>query len=238
MTTKACERLIKVQIHRWEKDKRQQHKESLQKRSPIITISRQVGSGGGEIGELTARKLKYQFLDRSIVETIAERASVRQSAVETLDERSLGMMEEYLRAVMKTDDLSRSEYLRHLAEVLVVAARHGRVVIAGRGAGFLLRAFPLFRVRIVCPRTIRIERIAEKNRMSLTEAEEIVEVTDKERALFVRNNFLMDINDAANYDLVINSELISTSQASDAVVRMFRRLFLNDPGGREDKPCA
>ncbi|MDQ7826022.1 MAG: cytidylate kinase-like family protein [Candidatus Eremiobacteraeota bacterium] len=230
MSTKTLDRLINSQIHRWEKEKkaRERRDESLQRRSPIITISRQVGSGGGEIGALTAKKLKYPFLDRAIVESIAERASIRQTAVETLDERARGMMEEYLRAVMKMDDLSRSEYLRQLTEVLVVAAQHGRVVILGRGAGFLLRSFPLLRVRIVCPPKIRAERIALKNSMTMREAEEMVEVIDKERALFIRNNFFMDISDATNYDLIINSEMISASHASDAIVRMFRMLYLQD----------
>jgi len=177
---------------------------------------------------LTAKRLRYQYLDRAVVESIAERASVRQAVVETLDERALGMMEEYIRAVLKIDDLSRAEYLRHLTEVLMVAARHGRVIVMGRGAGFLLSVFHPFRVRIVCPRKIRAERISHKNRLTMREAEEIVEVTDAERALFIKNNFLTDINDATNYDLVINSESISVSQASDAIVRMFRGSFLRD----------
>ncbi len=224
---RAQDSLIDRHIHQWEKDKElKEKKHTPQKYSPIITISRQIGTGGVEIGELTAKALDYQLLDRTLVESIAKQAKTRQSAVETIDERSYGIVEESLRAVFTSDDLSKTKYIKHLTEVLVVAAQHGKAVIMGRGANFLLKAFLILRVRIICPLKIRIERFADKSHISLKESENLIKKSDTDRAAFIKSFFHADINDAKHYDLVINTEKMEPQHAADIITRTFKAAFL------------
>jgi len=218
--------LVEKHVRMWENDRDMKKNAGILKEySPLITISRQIGSGGVDIAELTAQKLKYKFLDRAIVDSIAERAAIRNSAVETVDERAYGMLEECIRATLMPYDLSRSKYIEHLAAVMTAEAEHGRVVIVGRGANFILRDFKVFRVRIVCPPGVRIERISEKNHISMKEAEELVRKSDTERMAFIRNYYYADIDDANHYDLVLNTEKIIMQQAAEIIVNAFRLAF-------------
>lgn len=226
---RAHDSLIDLHIHQWEKDKEQKEKKHApQTYSPIVTISRQLGSGGAEIAEMVAKNLDYRLLDRTIVESIAKQAKTRQSAVETIDERSYGIVEESLRAVFVSDDLSKSKYIKHLTEVLVVAAQHGKAVIIGRGANILLKAFPVLRVRIICPLKIRVERFSEKNHISLKESENIMKKSDNDRAGFFKSYFHTDIDDAANYDLMLNIEKLEIQQAADIITKIFKSVYLKE----------
>jgi len=121
--------------------------------------------------------------------------------------------------------LTRSKYIEHLASVLVVAAEHGKAVIAGRGANFILRTFPLFRVRIVCPLKVRVERFAELKQMTLKDAEVRVKKSDANRAAFIRSYFQADINETTNYDLMLNSEKVDIEQASGIIVEAYKVAF-------------
>jgi hypothetical protein len=195
---------------------------------PVITVSRQQGSSGVEIGELTARKLGYEFLDRAIVEAIAEKASIEKSVVESLDERASSMLAEFLRDTLKPGDLSRQKYIEHLAGLLIVKAEMGKAVIVGRGAHIILKAFPLFRVRIICPKKIRVERLAARYDILIKDAREMVKRSDNERSAFMKNFFTTDIDDSTHYDLLVNTERIDEEQASDIIVHSYRAAFCRE----------
>ncbi len=122
-------------------------------------------------------------------------------------------------------DLSRSKYTEHLAAVMTAEAENGRVVIVGRGSNFILKGFKVFRVRIVSPLEIRIERVSHMNHISMKEAEEIVKKSDTERTAFIKNLYYADIDDVHNYDLALNTERITTQQASEIIINAFRLTF-------------
>jgi cytidylate kinase len=236
MPHRAQDSLIESQLHQWEIDKmsRKMHEGVASHYSPLITISRQAGSHGVEISALTATRLNYQLLDRSIVDTIADRASIRKSAVKTLDEKVSSVFEDFLSETILPQVLSRSKYIEHLASVLVVAAEHGKAVIAGRGANFILRTFPLFRVRIVCPLKVRVERFAELKQMTLKESEARVKKSDANRAAYIRSYFRADINEATNYDLMINTERMSIEQASGIIIEAYKVAYPPREEGYEE----
>lgn len=223
------ESLIESNMSRWERNKlsRAAQERNSKQPDPIITISRQIGSGGASIGELTAKKLKFQFLDREIVESIASRANIRRSAVETIDERGTTFVEEFLSSSFLPQSLSKSEYMRHLAAVLIVAARHGKAVILGRGAHLLLASFTRFRVRIVCPLESRVERIAQRDHISQKEAKAKVKASDTERSDFMKNHFSSRIDEVLNYELVVNTEKLTAKQASEIIALSYRE-WLSD----------
>jgi len=239
MQHRADDSLIESHLHKWETDKvsKKMNEGVARHYSPIITISRQAGSHGVEISALTATRLNYQLLDRTIVDTIAERASIRRSAVKTLDERAFSVLDEFLRETVLSNVLSPSRYIEHLASVLVVAAEHGKAVIAGRGANFILRTFPLFRVRIVCPLKERVERFAELKQLALKDAEARVKKSDANRAAYIRSYFRADINDATNYDMVINTERMEIEQASGIIIEAFRLAYPRRDESHEAEEC-
>ena len=57
--------------------------------TPILTVSRQLGSGGTEVAEIVARRLDYQLVDREVIEAMAEETGVQQALIEALDNDQL-----------------------------------------------------------------------------------------------------------------------------------------------------
>jgi cytidylate kinase len=224
MPRSSLESLIESNVRLWERNRlsRLSREKNTEQPEPIIAISRQIGSGGAVIAELTAKKLKFQFLDRQIVEAIATQANIRKSAVESIDEKGIGFVEEFLSSTFMPQNLSHKAYMRHLVAVLIVAARHGSAVVLGRGSQFLLPAFPLFRVRILCPFEKRVERIAKRDHLSSKEAKEKVRASDDERTYYIKSHFNVKIDDALNYDLMVNTEDLTAQQASEIIVLSYR----------------
>ncbi|MDQ7826392.1 MAG: cytidylate kinase-like family protein [Candidatus Eremiobacteraeota bacterium] len=228
MRTRVSSELVRKQIDIWEREKL--HKKRLETTEdapyfPVVTVSRQMGTGGVSIAEFVAKKLNFRLFDREIIEFIAERADIRKSAVETIDEGVHSIVEEYLHSFMGKEGFSASEYLRHLTEVILVTAGHGKTVIIGRGAHLLIKNRPLLRVRIVCPLATRIRSLAERENHTLKKSEEIIKKRDVERASFIKKNFQRDIDDATSYDLVVNTDKIAFEQAADIIVCAYRNLF-------------
>ena len=75
-----------------------------------------------------------------------------------------------------------------------------------------------FRVRIVAPIAMRLERFADRHGMTLKQAGDIVTRIDRERAEFVRQHFRVDINDPTRCDLTLNMEHFSIDQAVEAIL--------------------
>lgn len=224
---------IELKIRQWEAGRQSGLRAKVKPDNPIVTISREIGSGGFSIGKMTAKKLRFLVLDRKIVESIAARTSTDALAVGIIDEKIIGYVEEVLRDNLLLKSLSMSEYMKHLTAVLIAAAEYGRVVIIGRGSNFLLQVYPQMRVRIVCPLKLRIERIAERDHISLKAAKQKVQETDFERAAFIKHHFHAAINDAIDFDLIVNTEKLTVEQASDTIVKTFRSLFPKENESRK-----
>lgn len=108
---------------------------------------------------------------------------------------------------------------------MLTIARHGRAVIVGRGAQFILRPERTLRVRAFAPPEVRIARIAERDRISRDEARAVVLRHDAERNAFCRQHFNADPSDPHHYDLLLNTGTLSVETCADGVVGAFRARF-------------
>ena len=75
-----------------------------------------------------------------------------------------------------------------------------------------------FRVRIVAPIAMRLQRFAARHDMTLTQAGQVVTGMDRERSEFIRHHFRVDIDDPTRCDLTLNTEHFSVDQAVEAIV--------------------
>jgi len=100
-------------------------------------------------------------------------------------------------------------------KVIATIGKHGKAVIVGRGANFVLPPERRFRVRIVAPLELRVQKVALDSDIPVDEAKRRVLRTDSDRSAFVRKYFNADISDPINYDLVINTEILSVNAATD-----------------------
>jgi len=108
-------------------------------------------------------------------------------------------------------------------DVIGTIGKHGRAVVVGRGANFILPPDQRFRVRITAPRRFRIQNVARKFNISEDEAKRRVIQTESDRKAFIRKYFNADIADPDNYDLTINTENLSVDHAAQVVAAALER---------------
>src|SRR3989442_4065936 len=132
-------------------------------RMRAVTISREYGSGGGEIATRLAKRLGWQLVDHALVERVAREIGTSQEEAEVHDEHIQGMVSRALGsliylspAVMASAPpeafLSVEAYRDAFNRVVRAAAARGHVVIVGRASLVILAALrAVLRVRIIAP---------------------------------------------------------------------------------------
>jgi len=172
----------------------------------IITISREMGSGGIPIAHKVAEKLGYQLIDGEAIMAAAGEYGLSPEGIEQADEKPPHFV----------DTLDSKQFLDlHLIELIILeAALKGNVVIYGRGGQDLLKDISsVLRTRIIAPFEDRVERWAEREWLDPDRARYLVRKSDQQRAGFIMYYFDRDWEDAVNYDIVINTQRLSEDMA-------------------------
>ena len=211
---KAIHQLIEEQVRRWEILKRETREA---KPIPVITVSREPGSGGKFVARAVAERLGLDIFHQELINAMAENADASTRVIRTLDERGLSMIEDWVSAAISDRHLWPDEVSRVLMQVIGTIGRHGRAVIVGRGANFVLPPENRFRVRIIAPFERRVSCVAEAYGVSKKEAKRHVLRTESDRQAFIRKYFHSDIADPANYDMVLNAGSLSVDSAAAAI---------------------
>jgi cytidylate kinase len=176
----------------------------------IITISREMGSGGIPIAHKVAEELGYQLIDGEAIMAAAETYGLSPEAVEQADEKPPHFV----------DTLDSKQFLDlHLIELIILeAALKGNVVIYGRGGQDLLKDInSVLRTRVIAPFEVRVERWAEREWLDPDRARYLVRKSDQQRAGFIKYYFDRDWEDSASYDLVINTQRLSEDMAVQVI---------------------
>ncbi len=189
---------------------------------PYLTISREKGAGGSTVARLVGKRLGWQVFDNKIVDEIAQKTHVRRQLIESLDERDRATIQDTIQdaigQLLNPEEIGTSDYLIYLRQVVLTLGHQGDVIIVGRGARFILPGQFGLCVRMVAPIEARIERVADKARLSLEAARVEVERIDGERVKFIRRHFGHDVADPLSHDLIINTAAISVEAAAEIVL--------------------
>lgn len=172
----------------------------------IITISREMGSGGIPIAHKVAEKLGYNLIDGEAIMEAAKSYGLSPEAVEQADEKPPHFV----------DTLDSKQFLDlHLIELIILeAALKGNVVIYGRGGQDLLKDISsVLRTRIIAPFEDRVERWAEREWLDPDRARFLVRKSDQQRAGFIKYYFDRNWEDSVHYDLTINTQRLSEETA-------------------------
>ena len=211
---KAMHQLIEEQVGRWEILRKEKQAD---KTLPVITLSREPGSGGKLVAKAVADRLGLDLFHQELINAMAQNADTTTRVIRTLDERGLSMIEDWVSAAISERHLWPDEVSRLLMRVIGAIGRHGKAIIVGRGANFVLPPGNRFRVRIIAPLELRVNRVAETYGVSKKEAKRHVLRTESDRRAFVRKYFHSDIGDPANYDLILNTGTLSVELAAAAI---------------------
>jgi cytidylate kinase len=208
---KTVTQIIEEQIHRWQIEHREQKEEKPG--ISIITLSGEPGAGGRIVASRLAERLGIEIFHKEVINEMAKSADVSEKLIETLDERGLSTLEDWISSLVHERHLWPDRYMQHLMKVIGTIGRHGHAVIVGRGANFILPPEKRFSVRIVAPQAWRIGNVAREFGISADEAKKRVLNTESDRRAFIRKYFNADIADPTNYDLVINTAVLNVDDA-------------------------
>jgi cytidylate kinase len=213
----SIDQFVKQQVKKWEgllagrKDKAVVH-------VPVITVAMEPGSGGSIIAAKIAEQLGFDYFHRDIVEKIAKTAKIRGAVVNSLEKERLTGVKDFISSLVEDQYIHPDTYLRHLLVVISTIAKHGRAVIVGRGANFILPAEDIFAVRVIAPLKKRIREVALNHRVTTEVAKRRVIQRESRRKAFVRHSFNADISNPIYYDLTINTGKVSIDSAVQAVI--------------------
>lgn len=202
----------------------------------VITISREVGSGGRTVGRKLAQKLGVHYSDKQLIEELERKLAIDSVKIEELRGKKKNWLSDFLEMVApvpKANTLvGSSEYIQEFTpqvsvktvfdaekEILNAIADEGSCVIAGRSGFFVLKDRPnKVDIFITASRESRIQRIRQKQKLSEKMAQEIVDSVDKTRENYVMRYTGQSRYDLRNYNLVINMEGKTEDEAVDIIL--------------------
>jgi cytidylate kinase len=196
---------------------------------PYVAISREAGTGGGELGQEVAARLGCPCLHNQLLTSLAEQYCLPPDVLRLVDERASGALYETFRLWVDPRVITVDEYLTRLGQLAALAAHEGSAVFVGRGVQFLLPRARGLAVRVVAPLEQRIRRIMEQRTLDRGAAAEYVREADEGRASLVRQHFHQDVANPLLYDLVVNLEHLGRAAAADLIALAFRRRFAATP---------
>ncbi len=178
----------------------------------VITISRQLGSGGDTVAAL----LEEHGLTRSDQQALAaliQKSGIPKDTIQEFDERKPSFW--------KSFSLDRSRYLHFLRSAIIEVVRPGSAVLVGRGASVILRRVPgVLRVRLVAPEEVRVRQIMKDLDCDQPAAERIMNHSDQDRSGFYRYFFEEDWNKPEQYDVTINTAELSAPDVANLIIQL------------------
>ncbi|RGY96477.1 cytidylate kinase-like family protein [Clostridium sp. AM58-1XD] len=187
----------------------------MEERRLIISIGRQYGSGGSEVGAKLAEELGVNFYDKNILRMNSDESGIKESYFHLADEKAgnkllykiiSGMIPEKKAPSFGADLVSADNLFRFQSEVIRKLAAEESCVIIGRCADYVLDgAEGLVRIFIYSDMESRIERIVRKGIAAKDDAPKMIKRMDRERRDYYRYYTGKDWSSAENYDIMINT---------------------------------
>ena len=189
----------------------------------VVTINRELGSGGRTIGRMLAEKLGVPFYDKILIKSLEEKYNLSVEEIEKMKGKSRHWCSDFKLIIpigptmrnnfttsitgdepdfLTTDDMFKTEQ-----EILEGIAADESCVVAGRSGFHIFRNHPNhLRIFIQASMPFRQERIARKQGKTPEEALKIIEKVDKMRENYVQKYTKTSRYDTRNYDLVITTD--------------------------------
>jgi cytidylate kinase len=181
----------------------------------IVAISREMGSGGYEIGAAVAKALGFAYVNRQILLEAAQAHGVPVAALVDVVERRPRLWDRF--------DAERHRYLTCLEAAYYTFAEKGNLVTASRSGPFFVRDVRhAIKVRIMAPVEVRVRRVMVETRLDAKAARTKVRAYDREMAGRLDYLFGVDWTQPEHYDLVLNTEDDAWDFYTDCLVAVAR----------------
>ena len=191
----------------------------------IITIGRQFGSGGHEVGRRLAAELGLTLYDKELLKMVAQESNICEQVLEDYDEKPTGsllysiMMDIYPSMNYVGSTLQQQVHQAQYDTIMKIGQKGGCVIV-GRAADYILRDNPrLTSVFIHAKDDFRAQRIMEYEHISKDKALDMIARADKKRASFYNFQTEKKWGQAASYNLTVDTSALGI----DGCVTLIRR---------------
>ncbi len=198
----------------------------------VITIAREYGSGGREIGRKLSETLGIRFCDRDLITMAAEKSGLSADALHNVDEKAsssllytLAMGSSMIHSAVDVYNMPLNDKLfimqSHIIEDL---AEKESCVFVGRCADYILENRPgVFRVFIYADFNERVKNVAERRGISEADAKSDIVRTDRRRANYYNYYTGKKWGRLENYDLAVSSSLLGVDGTAALIADIFKR---------------
>jgi len=201
----------------------------------VITINREVGSGGRTVGRKLAEKLGVKYCDKAVVEGLTKKFGLTTERIEEIKAQKkswwnditnyyntlVNSAELPMEAEVKLDNESLYETEKHILQEL---AAQTSCVVAGRTGFMVFRQWPNhLSIFIQASMENRVRRVMARQNVSEQEARSIIEKMDASREVYIKKYEDTSRYDTRNYQLVLSMDDLSEDDAVEVIMAYIDR---------------
>lgn len=190
----------------------------------IITIGRQFGSGGKQIGEALAEKMNIPFYDKELLKEAAKNSGICEEIFDSFDEKPTNsflyslVMDPYSLGFGSSTELplNHKVFLAAFDTIKNLAEKDGSCVFVGRCADYALRDLDnVVNIFLYADMDDRTARIAKKYNISESKAKDMIKKEDKARASYYNYYTSKRWGEMKGYDICINTSKYGIDKTID-----------------------
>ena len=196
----------------------------------VFTITREMATGGRKLGRLLAKKLDYQYVDKSLFQKIAEDLDVSERTLESFEKSREYQISNTFAKVFSTSYIERivgydrsvveeEEYQKSLGNLILETAREDNVVIIGRAAYFFLKDMKnCYHIRLVAPIDWRKKYALENYKIRSDRVQGFIEKRDRNLFWFRRSICGAGFDDPLWFHMILNTSKTSSEKAVELIM--------------------
>ena len=206
-----------------------------EKGTTVITISRQFSSGGAYIGHLVAKSLGYKFAEREVLYRAAAELGIDIPEAAKHDECCTGLVQNLMKSFIygvpeaayfpsSRRPVNDEELFKAECKIMKAIAEQYNAVIVGHGGFSVLRDHPgILNVFVHAPMDFRIQRHRSFHDITVEQAREDIEDSDRKREKFLKKMTGSDRYDSRNYHLCIDSHATGFETAQQMIIGLVEK---------------
>ena len=199
----------------------------------VITINRELGSGGRTVGRKLAEKLGVEYYDKALIKALQDRYGISVEQIEKIKGQEQGWWAEFKRKMTFSEEeynlnqmgIESESVFRAEIEFLKGLAKEESCVIAGRSGFYIVRDHPNhLSIFIQASMPCRMARVAREQNMSKEEARMTIEKIDQMRENYIKEQTGLSRYDTRNYQLVLSMDELTEDAAVDVIMEYIRKM--------------
>ena len=202
----------------------------------VITINREVGTGGRTVGRKLAEKLGVNYYDKAIVEGLTKKYGLTIERIEEIKAEKMSWWNDissYYKTLVDSAALpmeaeailDNANMFKAEKRILEELAEQASCVVAGRTGFMVFRQWPNhLNIFIQASLEYRIERVMRRQNVSEKEARDIIAKMDKSRETYIKKYEDTSRYDTRNYQLVISMDDLTEDDAVEVIMNYIERM--------------